>query len=348
MHALSPLAPWWRLLLHEISYPLSPSAAHWPACYTAELSSGVFSRSCCQADARTLEHLAELQDPQRRRSAAAQVRQAGDFAEVSDLLRQLMAAADGLRQLAPPMPGPESASEALAATGLPASSASASTTLVWEDAAEGSTAVARWPDAVAAAAAAPCAAAYWARSMHSELGVQHWAQRLRSVATRAAAAQQELLRRGVQPAGTEAPGAQAGPVQAQTDAQGSAPQQLAAGAAGPAEPAAAEPAGAVSHAGSEAEMEEGDVDSVASLSDEQLELLLGLALEEGALALAHAHSPLAGERPPTLGVAGLNRGWLWMPGGKHAHARQLQGCISRLTTRPAGPPPLGGVPSGVW
>ncbi|KAL4444008.1 hypothetical protein ABPG75_011745 [Micractinium tetrahymenae] len=258
-----------------------------------------------QADARTLALLEELQQPEGRQGAAAQLRQAGGFAEVRDLLEQLMAAAEGLRQPAPAGPGSASAAPALGPAGaseeVPAS-ASASAALVWADPAAGAAAQACWPDTVAAAAAAPCAAAYWARSVHSELGVQHWAQRLRSTAARAAAAQQELAWRRSQVLGGEAASAAAGAAEAagaQTAAEPPGVQQAAAAPAGTAgtaaEPARAE-AGGTSSSGQGQEQERqqaGEGMDLAGLSEEQLELLLGRALEEGALALAHVHNPLA-------------------------------------------------------
>lgn len=231
-----------------------------------------------------------MQQPDQRRGAVTQLRQAAGFDEVRDVLQWVMAAAEGLRQ--PALPGPASP---------PAASAPAPSALSWDDAAEGSAAQACWPDAVAAAAAAPCAAAYWARSVHSELGVQHWAQRLRCVAARAAAAQQELARRRTTTAGAEPTDSAAATAQARLAAEPPA-AQLAAGPEGSAGTAAEDTCGASASSTGGAQgqgHESGQLDGevvLADLAEEALELLLGLALEEGALALAHVHSPLAGER----------------------------------------------------
>lgn len=298
-----------------------------------------------QTDAQTLALLAELQHPERRRAALAQLRQAGNFAETTDLLQQLIAGAEGLRQPVLPQPGPESASAALAAVPSPAGPASASSALSWADPVEGSAAEARWPDAVAAAAAAPCAAAYWARSVHSELCVRHWAQRMRSVAARAAAAQAELSRRRSRPAGADAPGGAASTAQAQPSVEPPVGQQPAGGAAEPPGAGGGGSGGGQGQGHREEQQGGGDAGlsslpeeqgggdaGLAGLPEEQLELLLGLALEEGGLALAHVHSPRAGEPTCSQRLACLMGGmavWLMLRGG-HVPAAAAVECRIRV------------------
>ncbi|PRW50954.1 F-box only 21-like [Chlorella sorokiniana] len=215
---------------------------------------GVYSRRC-QADAQAMELLWELQWPDRRQAAMRQLAQLG-FPAIRDALQALVTAAEALRQ---PSAGLQADSEAAGA----APAAGAAGYLVEErpNAAE-------WPEMVAAAAAAPCGAAYWARHVQRELCVQHCAAELRRRQLLAAAAVAEYARRN--PAAAAAAAAEVGGASAAAGIEELEQQRQA----------------YAREAGSEQL-------SLSELSLQQLRDIRWRTLEEGALALAQVHRPTA-------------------------------------------------------
>ena len=190
------------------------------------------------------------------------------FPAIGDALQALVTAAEALRQ---PSAARQAvvrgaASVAAAAVGINPAAAAAATDAVaatqlvaagysseeWPNAAE-------WPDMAAAAAAAPCSIAYWARHVQRELCVQHCVDELRRRLQLFDAALAECVRRGE------------GGSSASAAATGWAPAGLQ----------------GVDVAALEAE-------GLAELSSAQLRYLLQTTQEAGALALAQVHRPSAG------------------------------------------------------
>lgn len=230
-----------------------------------------------QADAEAVALLDQLQWPDRRQAAMRQLAQLG-FPAIRDALQALVIAAEALRQ-------PSLAAQAEVAAGEAAGAAEA----VGARGGAGSSALAaaagytleerpnaaEWPDMAAAAAAAPCGAAYWARHAQRALCVQHCAQELRRRLLLYHGALAEFALRAHTSAIALAAERGTAPVGLQEGTQQQMQQmvQRYEREAGPNQP------------------------RLSEMSAEQLRLIVLTSMEEGAVALTQVHRPAAGACP---------------------------------------------------